>query len=88
MYIQHGRHHEPNEIAMVVDARFNYGNDMNQVIRNHKQGNWGIEEKGVSYFPFAQNANFDMIIMAENSGYKVYTSDGKVDSLAWSLLLC
>ena len=57
---------------MVVDARFNYGADMNQVVRNHKQGNWGTEEKGVPYFPFAQNANFDMIIMVENNSFKVY----------------
>ena len=42
------------------------------VVRNSKQGGaWQTEEKGCPFFPFAQNANFDMIIMVENHCYKV-----------------
>ena len=57
---------------MVIDARFHYGNDSMVVVRNSKQGGaWQTEEKGCPFFPFAQNANFDMIIMVENHCYKV-----------------
>ena len=72
MYLQHGRHHEPHDISLCVDARFNYGNDRNVVVRNSKvSGGWGTEERGVPYFPFMPNASFDMIIMVEPYCWKV-----------------
>ena len=71
VYIQHSNQHEPHEIAMCVDARFWYNNDTNTVVRNHKQGSWGQEERGVAYFPFAPNVPFEMIILVEPHQYKV-----------------
>lgn len=72
VYLQHGRHHEPNDIAICVDARFNYGNDRNVVVRNSKVSNaWGTEERNCPFFPFMPNTPFDMIIMVEPYCLKV-----------------
>lgn len=71
VYLQHGVHHEPNLIAMCFDARFMYGNDRNCVVRNHKQGGWGTEEKYVPFFPFMPNTQFEMIILVEPHCFKV-----------------
>ncbi|XP_052768312.1 galectin-4-like isoform X3 [Mya arenaria] len=71
VYIQHGSHHEPHEIAMCVDARFWFNNESNSVVRNHKQGGWGSEERTIPFFPFAQNAPFEMIILVEHHQFKV-----------------
>ncbi|WAR20437.1 LEG4-like protein [Mya arenaria] len=71
VYIQQGSHHEPHEIAMCVDARFWFNNESNSVVRNHKQGGWGSEERTIPFFPFAQNAPFEMIILVEHHQFKV-----------------
>ncbi|XP_060597375.1 galectin-8-like isoform X3 [Ruditapes philippinarum] len=71
VYLQQGSQHEPHHIGMCFDARFNYGNDRNVVVRNHKQGNWGQEERHVTHFPFMPNGNFEMIILIEPHCYKV-----------------
>jgi len=60
------------DIALHFDVRFNYGGDSNVVVRTHKQGgNYGGEERQVTYFPFMLNRNFEMMILAENTGFKV-----------------
>lgn len=60
------------DIALHFDVRFNYGGDSNVVVRTHKQGgNYGGEERQIAYFPFMQNVNFEMMILAENTGFKV-----------------
>ena len=79
VYLQSGSQYEPYDIGLCVDARFNYGNDRNTVVRVSKQsGSWGDEEKGISYFPFTPNMNFDMIIMVENHAYKVVRQNAGV----------
>ncbi|KAH3853523.1 galectin-6-like isoform X2 [Dreissena polymorpha] len=71
VYIQQGNHHEPHEIAMCVDARFWFNNDTNTIVRNHKQGGWGSEERTVPYFPFAPNVPFEIMILVEHHHFKV-----------------
>jgi len=71
VFLQHGPHHEPHEIAMVIDCRFNYGNDRNCIVKNHKQGNWGSEDRNSPYFPFVPNGAFEMMILVEHNSFKV-----------------
>nr|QHI46338.1 galectin [Sinonovacula constricta] len=72
VYIQRGHHHEPQEIAMCVDARFRFGSDNNVVVRNSKiSNNWGAEERHSPFFPFAHNVPFEMIILVEHNQFKV-----------------
>ncbi|XP_045179375.2 galectin-3-like isoform X3 [Mercenaria mercenaria] len=71
VYLQKGDSHEPPLVAMCVDARFVFGGDRNIVVRNHKDGNWGREERNISYFPFRPNASFEMIILVEQNCFKV-----------------
>jgi len=42
------------------------------VARTHRQGgNWGPEEAGQSYFPFAPNTPFEMTILVEQNMFKI-----------------
>ncbi|XP_025103615.1 galectin-9-like isoform X7 [Pomacea canaliculata] len=60
------------DVALHFDVRFNFGDSRNVVVRNHCQrGQWGSEERQVNYFPFMPNANFDLMILAEHSSFKV-----------------
>ncbi|XP_045179395.2 galectin-3-like isoform X2 [Mercenaria mercenaria] len=71
VYLQKGNRHEPPLVAMCVDARFDFGGDRNIVLRNHKDGDWGREEKQLSYFPFRPNESFEMIILVERNRFMV-----------------
>lgn len=71
VYIQRGPDLEPVEIAFVIDARFNFGNDRSVIVRNHKQGSWGSEERYSPCFPFYPNTPFEMIILVESHAFKV-----------------
>ncbi|XP_052251319.1 uncharacterized protein LOC127858321 isoform X2 [Dreissena polymorpha] len=71
VYIQQGNHHEPHEIAMCVDSRFWFNNETNTLVRNHKQGGWGSEERTVPYFPFAPNVPFEMTILVEHNHFTI-----------------
>ncbi|XP_060605351.1 galectin-9-like [Ruditapes philippinarum] len=70
VYLQQGSQYEPNYIGMCFDVRFNYGKDKNVVVRNHKQGNWGQEERHLPYFPFRPNQSFEIMILVEPHCYK------------------
>lgn len=60
------------DICLHFDVRFNYGEDYNAVVRTHKEyGTYGAEERQVTYFPFMPNANFEMMILAETSSFKI-----------------
>ena len=64
--------YDGGDVAMHFDIRFQYGDSVNTVVRNHCQGgSWGQEERGVSYFPFMPSANFDIIILCEAQAFKV-----------------
>ena len=57
---------------MVIDVRFNFGQCVNIIVRNHRtRGQWGQEERTIPFFPFMPNAPFEMIILCENNGFKV-----------------
>lgn len=59
------------DVALHMDNRLAYGNG-NTVVRTHKQGgNWGAEESFQNFFPFSPNAQFEIMILAEPSGYKI-----------------
>lgn len=61
-----------HDVALSFDARFNFGNNNNQVVRNHKSnGNWGAEELHQNYFPFAPNAPFEITISVEHHAFRV-----------------
>ncbi|KAK3767710.1 hypothetical protein RRG08_019587 [Elysia crispata] len=61
-----------SDLAFHFDVRFNYGNDRGVVVRNHRQGGqYGVEEKHQPFFPFVQNANFEMMILCEPHCIKV-----------------
>lgn len=68
--------YDGGDVAMHFDIRFQYGDSVNTVVRNHCQGgSWGQEERGVSYFPFMPSANFDIIILCEAQAFKVGAGD-------------
>lgn len=61
-----------SDIALHLDVRLNYGDSHHVVVRNHyKAGTWGREERGVSYFPFRPNQNFDILILVDPASFKV-----------------
>lgn len=64
--------YEGSDIGLHFDVRFRVEADFNVVIRNSCQnGSWGSEERQLPYFPFMPNSSFDMIIMIEQSQFKV-----------------
>lgn len=63
---------ESSDLALHFDARFNFGNDFNVVVRTHRaNGAYGAEEKQQSYFPFIPGGPFEMMILCEPQGIKV-----------------
>ncbi|KAH9509310.1 Galectin-4 [Bulinus truncatus] len=63
---------ESHDYGLHFDVRFSYGSDKNIVVRTHKKGGtWGPEEKETPFFPFAPNANFDLMILVEPNCFKV-----------------
>lgn len=60
------------DIALHFDVRMQLPGDSQQVIRNACiSGGWGSEERQVPYFPFQPNANFDIMILAEQGKFKI-----------------
>ena len=60
------------DIGLHFDVRIRISNDTNTVVRNHRtRGQWGQEERAIPYFPFVPNAPFEMIILCENTSFKV-----------------
>ncbi|XP_046564370.1 galectin-9-like [Haliotis rubra] len=60
------------DIGFQFGVRFNYLDDCNQTVRNHRVNNvWGTEEKHQNYFPFVPNAEFNMTILIEEAEIKV-----------------
>ncbi|XP_025103625.1 LOW QUALITY PROTEIN: galectin-9-like [Pomacea canaliculata] len=60
------------DVAMHFDVRFKFGDSHNVVVRNHcHKGQWANEERHANHFPFAHDANFDMVIHVEQHCYKV-----------------
>jgi hypothetical protein len=63
---------EESDIGLHFDVRFNLGNTKNVVVRTHKERNkYGNEERHQSYFPFYPGVNFELMILAEPSCYKI-----------------
>ncbi|BFZ07894.1 hypothetical protein BsWGS_10933 [Bradybaena similaris] len=86
IYISGAPHHSPSrftinlacgsyesaDYGLTFDVRFNFSNCYNVVVRTHKQnGSYGPEEKHQSYFPFSPGANFEIMILAEHSAFKI-----------------
>jgi hypothetical protein len=64
--------HESADYGLTFDARFNFGNSYNVVVRTHRQGGaYGAEERHQNYFPFAARANFEIMILVEQQGFKI-----------------
>ncbi|XP_052690725.1 galectin-5-like [Crassostrea angulata] len=61
-----------SNIALTFDIRLQWYGESNVVVRNSmRNGWWMLEERHTPYFPFMPNANFDMIIMAEQHQFKI-----------------
>jgi len=72
MYLQCGPEEEPEEVAFVLDVRFNYGDSQNKIVTNcKKEGAWQTEEDGDCSFPFNYEENFKIKIIVEDDSFKV-----------------
>ena len=72
IYLQTGAESEPDEVAFVLDARFNFGESQRKIVTNHKkEGAWGIEEDGDCEFVFNEEENFKIKIIVEDDSFKV-----------------
>ncbi|XP_045179349.2 galectin-5-like isoform X6 [Mercenaria mercenaria] len=79
IYLQQGDNLDPQQIAMVFDVRFKWGNPVsnNCVVMNHKEGHWDdkLEERNTPSFPFRRGTEFQMIILVENRCFKIAVND-------------
>ncbi|XP_060597380.1 galectin-3-like [Ruditapes philippinarum] len=75
VYLQNGDKFQPSLITFCFDVRFSYGYDRNCIVRNHKDGGWGMEERQIGYFPFKTGEHFEMIILVEQGCFKVAVND-------------
>ncbi|XP_045182938.1 galectin-5-like isoform X2 [Mercenaria mercenaria] len=71
IYIQQGGDREPHEIGMCFDARFKFNADKHVIVRNHKQGGWGTEERDIPFFPFHEGKPFSITILFQQNCFKV-----------------
>nr|QAA78614.1 galectin [Sinonovacula constricta] len=79
VYLQRGSESEPDEVAFVFDARFNFGECHKKIVTNHKrEGNWGSEEDGDCPFPFEEEQDFKIKIVVEDDSFKVYVNGEKL----------
>lgn len=72
IYLQAGPEDEPDEIAFVLDFRFNYGSCQRKIVTNHKkEGSWGAEEDGSCPFPLEEEQDFKIKIIVDDDSFKV-----------------
>ncbi|KAL4239027.1 lymphatic endothelial cell migration [Mactra antiquata] len=72
IYLQTGAESEPDEVAFVFDARFNYGACNNKIVTNCKiEGAWQTEEDGDCPFPFNPEEKFKIKIICDEDSFKV-----------------
>ncbi|XP_060555295.1 galectin-3-like [Ruditapes philippinarum] len=72
LFLQRGPESEPDEVAFVFDARFNYGECNNKIVTNCKiEGAWQTEEDGNCPFPFNEEEPFKIKIIVEDDSFKV-----------------
>jgi len=77
IYLQTGPESEPEQVAFVFDARFNYGDSHKKIVTNHKKhGTWGSEEDGDCPFVFNEEEDFKIKILVEDDSFKVGTVSG------------
>ncbi|XP_045166595.2 galectin-5-like [Mercenaria mercenaria] len=63
--------------AFHFDVRFEYKGSKDTIVRNARnKGQWGSEERSPSKpFPFKRNEFFEMVVLVEESCYKVAVND-------------
>ncbi|XP_060555298.1 galectin-3-like isoform X2 [Ruditapes philippinarum] len=72
LFLQRGPESEPDEVAFVFDARFNYGECCEKIVTNCKiEGNWQMEEAGECSFPFYPEEPFKIKIVVEDDYFRV-----------------
>ena len=72
IYLQCGAESEPEEVAFVLDARFNFGESDKKMVTNHKkEGVWGTEEDKDCSFPFEEDEDFKIKIIVDDDSFKV-----------------
>ncbi|XP_045187190.1 galectin-3-like [Mercenaria mercenaria] len=76
LFLQRGAESEPDEVAFVLDVRFNYGANTNKIVTNCKiEGVWQTEEAGECPFPFNYEENFKIKIIVEDDYFRVKVND-------------
>ncbi|WAR18524.1 LEG3-like protein [Mya arenaria] len=72
IYLQQGPEDEPEEVAFVFDARFNFGASQNKIVTNCKiDGAWQTEEDKDCPFPFNEEEDFKIKIIVDDDSFKV-----------------
>ena len=72
IYLQTGAELEPEEIAFVLDFRFNFGGCQRTIVTNHKnEGSWGAEDRPGCYFPVSEDEEFKIKITVDDDSFKV-----------------
>ena len=67
-----GSDFDSSDLALHYDARHNYGDVQNYVVRTHRSGgDWGEEERDAPFFPFAPGAPFSLRIEVDQAAYSV-----------------
>jgi len=78
IYLQNGPESEPDEIAFVLDFRFNYGGNRKIVTNHKKEGAWQSEEDGDCEFPLNEDEDFKIKILVEEDSFKVKVNGEKI----------
>ncbi|KAK3595997.1 hypothetical protein CHS0354_032512 [Potamilus streckersoni] len=79
VWLQRGSGSDPEHVALVFDARFNFGSDKNIIVCNdRKGGKWGSEERNAKAFPLAHGEKFKMKIQLHKDEYKIQIGEHDV----------
>ncbi|KAK3595998.1 hypothetical protein CHS0354_032513 [Potamilus streckersoni] len=79
---QHGTDHDPKDIDLHFDVRFNHGSSQRVVLCNDRRdGVWRNEEREKFTFPFSENEEFYIKIELYDNCYRVLV--GEVELLVF-----
>ncbi|KAB5584538.1 hypothetical protein PHYPO_G00108720 [Pangasianodon hypophthalmus] len=71
--------HDPDNIALHFNPRFNYGSDNNIIVCNSNRGGWG-EELKEHCFPFDKSESFKVVVSFNNEQFYIKLPNGTMMS--------
>ncbi|MCI4375724.1 hypothetical protein PGIGA_G00114080 [Pangasianodon gigas] len=71
--------HDPDNIALHFNPRFNYASDNNVIVCNSNRGGWG-EELKERCFPFDQGESFKVVFTFNNEQFYIKLPNGTMMS--------